>query len=755
MEILSRQSRFALLGCCLWVLGLTVLAQPPLRETVGMPGLDLEVIYQDDGTGATALNLAQDMAIDPLTGDLYIAQNGANAVIMSLNLNTMQMTRFGFNSQGLAFGDDGTLYFGVSNFILGAWFRDSGIIRKFAIIPAIRGMDFDQNGRLLVGEGSYGPTGLYTDSILEVDTGDGFFQPVFETSAAIAAIGSEFSVMTSMAVDRAGNLYAGYNSGLMVKKRANGEYTQLNSRPIRISGLNEFGLAHADGLVFQYDSASGQLFAIDENEQVTVLAFGDALRGAGTSVNGLTADGDAVYFAGDRNQLWRIRASDGGSVSQVVNADRALGTVSGRISVLFSDDPLADASIRFQTGETVQSGADGSFAIDLKAGLYEVVISKADFADALLNIVVTAGETTALNYPLNPGLPERLAPGLSAEVVARYPADPTLGTSDVVFDNQGNFYSMNFGNGTVSKHILDPETREHLRSYVFAQGGNLGNSFIVAVDAARNVYASTGNDGVLMLPPRADETPYVLTSDPADPTIVRDQDGVNRVISKVRDVDGIAVRPDGSLVFSSGAGGAPIPGFPEGTFNSLVDYRNGVETIFSRGVPPGASATVFANNDILKIDEQGRLMVGTSIGNVVRIDANGVVELIWPGDGAGKPDGAGAFSGLNSDGNGNLFLRGLTGDGSDNTLRMITPDGNNLITVAAGMRQCFGGFAFDRDGRDVYVSEGGLIIRIFTQDGRTIADTLVDPPPPPEPVAESNYRKMVQTEGFLPHPEMN
>ncbi|CAM2006833.1 carboxypeptidase regulatory-like domain-containing protein [Acanthopleuribacter pedis] len=756
MEILSRmvgRAGLVVAGCTLLAGGF-LFGQTAEPQTVTMPGLTAEIIYNVSTPDPLGLDLPQDLSVDPLSGDLFIAQNGASANILRVDLGGGQVSSIGFASEGLAFAPDGTLYFGLSNFLLGAWFRESGLFRKFAIIPAVRGVAVTREGRLLVGRGSFGPAGLFTDSILEVDRGDGFFQQVFDTAEAESATGLDLSVMSAMTVDSSGGLYAGYNSGILVKKRLDGSFVSINERPIRISGLNEFGLGHFDGLVYQYDTGSGTVFAIDEQEHVSVLMFGEVLRGVGASVSGITSDGSNIYFAGDRNQLWRIRAEGGASLSSVINADRGTGTLAGTIRVLFSDLPLAEAELRFQNGQSVVTAADGSFSISLEAGLYEVAVSKADFSTSILNVQITAGETTTLDFPLNPGLPERLAPGLAAEVVARYPADPTLGSSDVSFDREGNFYSMNFGNGTISKHILDPETREHLRSYIFASGGNLSNSFIVAVDDDLNVYASTGNDGVLMLPPRGDEVPYELTADSNDASIVRDQDGVNRVISRVRDVDGIAVRPDGSLVFSSGSGGSPIPGIPDGTFNSLVDFRNGVESIFSRGVPSGATESVFSNNDILKVDAQGRLMVGTDSGNVARIDPDGRVELIWPGDGAGKPDGAGAFSGLNNDGNGNLFLRGLTGDGSDNTLRMITPDGNDLITVASGMRQCFGGFGFDRGGRDVYVSEGRLVIRIFTRDGRTIAENLLNPPEQPTAV-EQNYRKVLPRGDFLPHPEMD
>ncbi|CAM2069561.1 Carboxypeptidase regulatory-like domain-containing protein [Sulfidibacter corallicola] len=759
MEILRNRTPHGMAIRALAIAALSTLlaihtwAQSPKDDhVVALPGLSATVLYDVPSSEPLGLGIPTDMALDPLSGDLFIGQFERN--ILRLNPDTLQVEAIDFGTEALGFAADGTMYFGVQNFILGAWFREADIFRKFAVIPSVKGVEFAPDGRMFVAEGNFGPSGLFPDTVLEVDRGDGFFRPVWDTIAAEAQLGVGLDAMAALGIDDAGILYVTYHTGELIKQRADGSYISLNLRAGRIGGLNEGRIDFADGLMYQFDSSTGQVFAIGEDEVARLLLYSDALIGVRSSANAVTTDGRNLYVAGDFETLWRVTATDGSPLSDVITIDRGAGTVTGTITILFSDQPLADAEIRFQNGVSTVTDADGNFQVDLGAGLYEASVSKQDFISRFLNLEVLPGETTRIDLALNPGLPESLAPGLGAEVLARKSTDQFSGSSDIFMDHQGNLYSMNFASGNITKHILDPETRAHVRSYVFATGGNLFNSFIVTVDADLNVYASTGNDGVMCLPPRDTEETYILTSDPQDPTIVRDENGVNRVISLVRDVDGIAILSNGDLIFSSGSGGAPIPGLPEGTTNSLVRHRNGVETIYSRGIPAAGGQSLFQNNDILKPDAQDRLMLGMRTGDVARVDTNGVAELIWPGDGTGKPDGLGAFTGLNADVDGNLFVRGDTGDGSTSVFRMISPDGENLLTVASGMSQCFGGFAFDRGGRDVIISENELIIRIFTLDGRTIAQNLLDPPGPSVTKRGPRIRLLATPHRINPHPEL-
>ncbi|PIP80946.1 MAG: hypothetical protein COW84_02405, partial [Gammaproteobacteria bacterium CG22_combo_CG10-13_8_21_14_all_40_8] len=138
------------------------------------------------------------------------------------------------------------------------------------------------------------------------------------------------------------------------------------------------------------------------------------------------------------------------------------------------------------------------------------------------------------------------------------------------------------------------------------------------------------------------------------------------------------------------------------------------------------------NNDIIRADDQDRLMVGTANGNLVRVKTDRTAELVWPGDdGPGGLESVGGFSNLSDDHQGNLWVRGGFPDANDasqgtGALRMI--NGNSLMTaVAAGMR-CWSGVAWDTDGKTVYVANKNLIFKVTTLDGRTIADNLLDPP---------------------------
>jgi len=774
MDILGFSAIRSVASACLaLMLASTAHAQFPDGVTL-MPGLQLEVIYDVAFPDPLGLGERQDdMAIDPLTGNLAIANTltGVDGNILLIDPKTRTARTIDFPSQALDFAPDGTLYFGVSNLMLGVWFRDSDTFRKFATIPSVRGVFLDGDGRLFVGEGDFGPPALapeFRDAILQVDRQDAFFAPVVETDGQIEpALESAFNVVTAMTGDSNGNLYLGYHTGEMVKARGDGSFAEINRRMAVIGGLNEFPLgAGPDGLVFQYDVASGSVFAIDAAEHVHLLAFGDALRGRKFSNGGVVADANNLYLVSDNRQLLRLHPPAEGSLKGAILADRGDGEITGTVRDQSSGETLGGVTVRLQSGQAVTTEADGAFAFHLPVGLYEMTLSLENFRSKVVDLEVRSDQALQLSLQLDPGLPGFLAPGLAARITANRGQDGINGAADAVLDREGNLYSMNFGNGTITQIFLDPDTRLPTASRIYARGGALRNSFIVFVDDAGAVWASNGNLGLYRLPP--DHAPYTLTTDAADETIVRDQNGVNRRVSLVSDVDGITARADGTLMLSSGASGAPTPGFPGGTFNTIVSRRaDGVEAIFSTGRPAGGGDPLWSNNDILKaigtpLTGRGDILyVGDRNGNAIQVNPDGSARLIWPGDGAGKPDGLGPFTGLNDDGQGHLFLRGATGDGSDNELRAISPDGNELLVLAAGLDADFGGFEFDRKPllppppgsphskhlplRDaasaVHISDNNVVITIFSLDGRSLYANLTDPPP------TARFKRMARARG--------
>ncbi len=696
------------------------------------PGLEIQAIYQVADPLPGGLGQPPwDMDIDPLTGRVYIAQTtqqGGNILWIDLNQGTAGTLPF--FSQGLGFAPDGTLYFGVSNFILGTWQRDSGIYLKFAIIPSVRGVDVTSGGDLFVAESSFGPQGLYPDTILSVDRGDGFFEPVWSTDEAEQQTGIPLNVLTSFAIGDDQTIYAGYHTGELVIKSPSGPYQLVNLRGATIGGLNEFPVeVDQNGVLYQYDVSTGQIFAITKSGEISLLAFGDAIRGHRFSNGAIVSDGFHIYLVADYQVLYQIKPTQSASILAAITEPRPSVPVQFIIQDQFTKELLADVRIKRQGGLEQLTDDSGSSTLDLAEGLYEFLISKPGYRTLAINIVVEGDEGIQFRLELNPGLPDIVAPGLVADILANNTQDGINGSSDVAIDLNGNVYSMNFKNGAISHHRLNQDTRELEQSRIVATGGGLANSFIVSVDAQFNLYASIGNDGVMVLPFDPQAT-YQLLNDPQDAAIVRDQLGINRSLSLIRDVDGIAASPSGDLFFSSGAGGAPTANFPNGTFNSVVQrHMDGNESIFSRGIPSGGGDPLFSNNDITKLDNQNRLLVGTRTGDVVRVNHDGSAELIWPGDGKDKPDGLGAFSCINSDGSGHLFVRGDNGDGTSSMLRMISPDGEQLFTVCAGLTQCFGGFEFDEDGRSVIIGDDNNLVRIRSLDGRSIAENLLFPAP--------------------------
>ena len=124
------------------------------------PGIQVDTVYEVADPLPGGLGQPPwDMDIDPLSGRLFIAQtiqDGGN--ILWLDLHSQEHGSLPFFSQALGFAADGTLYFGVSNFILGTWQRDDDVFLKFAIIPSVRGVVANETGALCCRK-QFWPTG--------------------------------------------------------------------------------------------------------------------------------------------------------------------------------------------------------------------------------------------------------------------------------------------------------------------------------------------------------------------------------------------------------------------------------------------------------------------------------------------------------------------------------------------------------------------------------------------------------------------
>ena len=518
----------------------------------------------------------------------------------------------------------------------------------------------------------------------------------------------------------------------------------LNRRQTTIGGLNEFNITvDPNDVLFQYDVSAGQLFAFTDDGAMFLVAYGDAIKGRKFSNGALVSDGVRLYFVADYQVVYMITPTDLPDLHAALSLERPVVDLALNVIDQFNGNAVAGALARVHNGQSATTNDQGEVHFQLAEGLYEIIVERPGYRLLAVNLKVSPGTVNRFTLTMNPGLPDIVAPGISAEILLNQEKDGIDGASDIAIHND-QIYVMNFRNGTITQHGLDPEG-DLAKTHLFAVGGGLANSFIVSVDADNVVYASIGNDGVMQLPQQSET--YYLQVDPLDPSIVRDQFGTVRTLSLIRDVDGIAIRRSGDMLLSSGAGGAPTLGFPEGTFNTLI-LRTvaGLESVFSRGIPATGDSPLFSNNDIAKLDLFGRVLVGTRTGDVVRVDNQGVAELIWPGSGLGKPDGLGAFSCLNDDNQGHLFIRGDSGDGSRSLIRMITPDGEDLIDLAEGLSQCFGGVEFGPQGTTILISDDRNVIRLRSLDGRSIAENLLDPAPRSARHRRPSYRTIA-----MPH----
>jgi hypothetical protein len=121
-----------------------------------------------------------------------------------------------------------------------------------------------------------------------------------------------------------------------------------------------------------------------------------------------------AYF-GDREQsVADFRISDGGggddndlyirSVTVSVKPPANFGTLTGVVTNASTAGTIADATVTADTGESVMTGADGKFSIQLPEGSHTLTVIGFGFSSVTVpNVTVTAGQTTtAPTIALNP-----------------------------------------------------------------------------------------------------------------------------------------------------------------------------------------------------------------------------------------------------------------------------------------------------------------------------------------------------------------
>lgn len=722
------------------------LAAQSVEGAVLRDGLDVELVYDgsEEGSGALVIGAPTQIAIDPQTGELYLGNafpSGDNYTLV-INPNTGEARRFPFFGNGMAFNKSGnTFYFGLSNLMLGVWYRDIDEIRKFTILPGVESVqildDGSANGQLLVANSDYGKNILGVDTVWEVDQGTGIYTPIMRFSEGSLQTGVGFAALDAMGVTSSGRIYALTGQGKILIRNPDGTYQEGNSSPVTNSGLMQGGLGGGtDGLVYHQDTSSAEVFAYFPDGRQVLVAYGTPWSQANALTDGgIASDGQFIYNVTSQGKIYRIFSTDGAPLAQVLSRDLGSAVVDGIVTDS-TGIPLPGVRVRTRDKsiDPVITGEDGRFSMNVPAGLYHLQATLSNFEDFNLRVVAQPQQPTDLALAMISYLPGFLAPGLEADIVATKSADSIEGSSDVTLDNDGNVYSLNHSNGTITKTILDPETGAVVDTFIAVRGGGLDNAWFIAVGDDFNMYSSSSNSGLLRLPAvNAEEEQLLLTVDPNDERVVRDQFGVDRMVSYVTDIDGATVLSNGDIMFSSGSGGSIVDGFPEGTIDTIIRYNpsSGQQTLFSRGNPAGNNSVSFFNNpDIVKVDGQDRLLVTNRGGNVVRVNQDGSAELIWPGDGEGYPEGLSSYTCVNSDKQGHIFLKGVDLEG-DSVLRMIDPNDPKRLIVAAkklSPASGFGGYEFDANATSVYLSEWDFVLRIRAVDGRTIAENLLDPP---------------------------
>jgi sugar lactone lactonase YvrE len=746
MEILK--SLLRVVSVCLALMVVTAHAGQPLEDVVLRDGLAAEVVYDGSEEGAGNLKVGQpgQIAIDPVSGQLYFGNSvtGEEDYIMIVDPTNASASKFPYFGNGVAFNKDGSrFYFGLVNLMLGVWYRDTDEFRKFTILPGVEGVqvvdDGSEKGRLLVANSDYGKNILGVDTVWEVNQDDGFYEPVLRFSEGSTEVGVNFAAVDGMAVDGAGSIHTLTGQGKVLIRKTDGSYMEGNSAPVTSSGLMQGGLgASPDGVVYLQDTGSGEVFASLPDGSQVMVAYGESFQQANNATDGgIGSDGQSIYMVNSRGKVIRIYATDGGTLLSTLQTDLGTATLNGVISDGSGPLPGVGVKLRDKTVAAVITDENGAFSFDVKVGLYHVSAALPNYGDFNGQVTAVAAAQTDLGISMASFLPGYLPPGLTADIIATKSANSIEGSSDVSFDLDRNLYSLNHSNGTITKTVMDPDTREVVETFIVAKGGGISNAWAIAIGNDLNIYASSSNSGLLRLPPADAANPLLLTVDPNDPRVVRDENGIDRMVSFVTDIDGVARMSNGDIMMTSGSGGSIIDGFPEGTNDTLIRYEpsTGNSSLFSRGIPAGGGESVFFNPDLLKVDEQDLLYVTNKGGNVVRVDTAGVATLIWPGDGIGFPQGLSSYSSispsLSPDGEGGMFIKGVDGDGIA-VLRMVDPsDDHNLLIVASELSPSsgFGGFEFDDVGRSVILSEWNFLLRIRSMDDRSIAANIVNPPP--------------------------
>ena len=722
---------------------------------------------------------------DPLTGALVLAgepagEEGGNNFLRVVDKDDGSVELEKILSEdvlisALDFTPDGTMFFSVANLLIGGWFREEDVFRSITPIAGATFVETTNNGNVFITSSARaGGQFSFRDRILRINRSNGISTPVFDTEVLNEQLELDIAGIETAAVnDETGAIYAGYIGGESFVRRPNGNYAEFFPFRQDVGGVNpgSLQLGPNNEVLYQFDVAAGQLFAIDLTKDTpnrTLLSASRVFRtGNGRGVLDIAPDGQSAVIATGAGGVVRVSPEDGRTLREYIQGKTGTRDVEGTITAASGDPVPEGTEVSLSNGRTdaesvsAETRADGTYTLeDVPAGFYEVRLSNAPrgLQDDFRTLDVPAGSATLdtpgtdfEDVPLVEPNGDRLAEGLSSETLADG-LDGIGSNTDVTFGPDFNsIYTTSFNNANVVRIVLDEETREVADVQTVAEGGGLRfASFGMYVDSVGNIYVSWAKEGVLRLPPRdfSDFT-YQLEQSGSDPLSVVDQDGNDLVFSLITDMDGMNEFNNGDFILSSGnLGDQSAP-----TFDTLIRRRpDGQETIYSNGVlcnDPGGGKIWNNVNNIHRVADSDDFYVDGA-NPIVRVRADQTdnegtqcVDVVWPGpsglEGSEKEVAVLPFSQANDDCSGppngalnecNVFIRGGFSDAEGVDIRLIDPDDpNKLLKVAEGVTIGFANLMFDENGRSLIYPAQNSIIRIQSEvrpDGTrpTIAEVV-------------------------------
>ncbi|PJA23426.1 MAG: hypothetical protein COX57_13705, partial [Alphaproteobacteria bacterium CG_4_10_14_0_2_um_filter_63_37] len=581
----------------------------------------------------------------------------------------------------------------------------------------------------------------------------------YGTAGTADGIGSlaTFDMPTAITTDGV-YLYVTDNSSGLIRRVeiATGGVVTVAGSPYSVSGLADGVGASAtfsapNGIVtdgsslYVSDSGHSAIRRIDLSTwQVTTLAGAStrttgSIDGIGTnaifvSPSGLTSDGTNLYVADyDQNAIRKISDATGGSVAGTVsgNGGPQLATVTFTAQV----DPITGQILGFD--QTVYSAINGTYAVTLLTGTYDVAVQGSGFAPlfdtySATGVVSASGGTATpatFDVTLSP------TPYGTVTTVAGVAGTPSF-VDGVALESMFNGPSGITGNAA-ALYVVD-QNNSAIRK--IDRATSMVSTFAGSAVGTAGYLDGTGTGALFGYP-------YGIANDGAYLYVT---DNFNNAIRKIdlvtAQVVTLAGDPYGTAGSLNGTGSgaqfsAPAGIASDGVSLFVADYGNntirqidpasGVVTTLA-GDPYAAAGSVDGIGALASFNGPAglacdgvNLYVADQLGHVIRrvdIASGNVTTIAGTAGTSGFTDGAGSSalflspSDLETDGT-TLYV----GDWGNNAIRAINLATSNVTTVAGGTSGSFDGVGASAqfmginglflDGGNLFGSDGASTIR--------------------------------------------